>query len=543
MTFADVCKQVFLQKVRNLNASFGVPQPLFQTISNPLQSTEIDHSHSSPSSDSSFFPGSYAQPGSSTQQTPDSYHPSDDAEFLTPEAVSQIYQRIVEIKQLLSNEREIQTIIEQSRSISPPPEYDSNGMRTNSREQRFKGRLNQEYKELAEKVTKNAARKAGLVLTTPKQTVERRSFKLFFPLEDHPETNYMGFIIGPRGSNLKRLEKACGNKTQLLIRGEGTLKEGKQYSEDCYAGSEEPMHLLVRFDGDDAIEKQIHDFLQKEIDAASSDEPWALELKKAQMRELAKINGVELTQDDSAVVDPNVQAFLPQQQEEEADDDFVGWGLEGNADEGEKREKIDEDVLDNFFEEIGLTTQSHAPRPSTHHTIMIKDGDTEIYQTIRADSVFNNRSETSTLHSTIPPEIQAQIDSMPLTREEAMRKEEPEKRLMTVEDVERQFEELEEDMELDSELAAIAELAEQATEQKRLRVQQEIENVVERFKPPSILPVQMPTMTQFGMPYNPLMMNSIFPSYVPPPPPEPEMSPTNPDKDDEMDILSDSGDS
>ena len=31
--------------------------------------------------------------------------------------------------------------------------------------------------------------------------------KIFIPQEDHPQTNFVGLLIGPRGNTLKQLEK------------------------------------------------------------------------------------------------------------------------------------------------------------------------------------------------------------------------------------------------------------------------------------------------------------------------------------------------
>lgn len=45
------------------------------------------------------------------------------------------------------------------------------------------------------------------------------------PQEEHPEINFVGLLIGPRGNTLKGLEKDSGAK--IIIRGKGSVKEGK----------------------------------------------------------------------------------------------------------------------------------------------------------------------------------------------------------------------------------------------------------------------------------------------------------------------------
>ena len=50
-------------------------------------------------------------------------------------------------------------------------------------------------------------------------------FSCLFSPEAHPEINFMGLLIGPRGNTMKKLEAETGAK--IMIRGKGTQKEGK----------------------------------------------------------------------------------------------------------------------------------------------------------------------------------------------------------------------------------------------------------------------------------------------------------------------------
>ena len=43
------------------------------------------------------------------------------------------------------------------------------------------------------------------------------SDKVMIPQEHHPDINFMGLIIGPRGNTLKALEKETGAKVRLDI--------------------------------------------------------------------------------------------------------------------------------------------------------------------------------------------------------------------------------------------------------------------------------------------------------------------------------------
>ena len=53
----------------------------------------------------------------------------------------------------------------------------------------------------------------------------RVSDKVSIPQDDHPEINFVGLLIGPRGNTLKSMEKDTGAK--IIIRGKGSIKEGK----------------------------------------------------------------------------------------------------------------------------------------------------------------------------------------------------------------------------------------------------------------------------------------------------------------------------
>ena len=48
---------------------------------------------------------------------------------------------------------------------------------------------------------------------------------MYIPAQDYPEINFIGLLIGPRGTTLKEMEATSGAK--LFIRGKGSHKEGK----------------------------------------------------------------------------------------------------------------------------------------------------------------------------------------------------------------------------------------------------------------------------------------------------------------------------
>lgn len=103
--------------------------------------------------------------------------------------------------------------------------------------------------------------------------------KLFVPVKEHPEFNFMGVLIGPRGSSLKAMELRTGAK--ILIRGRGSQKE--QNSADPEANEE--MHVVLEGS------EQAVAVATAEVEAIFKDPHRALIVKSEQLKNLADMNG------------------------------------------------------------------------------------------------------------------------------------------------------------------------------------------------------------------------------------------------------------
>jgi len=94
---------------------------------------------------------------------------------------------------------------------SPPPVYNSAGVRTNTRENLAKEALRRERHEIIAELLKKDP--------TYKAPADYRPLKLYrkipVPINAFPTFNFIGFILGPRGSNQKRMEKESGAKIYL----------------------------------------------------------------------------------------------------------------------------------------------------------------------------------------------------------------------------------------------------------------------------------------------------------------------------------------
>jgi splicing factor 1 len=108
------------------------------------------------------------------------------------------------------------------RSPSPPPKYDAKtGEKLNPRENRLKERHLRERQLLIAEVL----RMDPDYLPPPDYKPPKKTARIYLPVpkEGDLPINYVGQIIGPQGSTLKKLEKE--SKCKIKLRGAGSEKE------------------------------------------------------------------------------------------------------------------------------------------------------------------------------------------------------------------------------------------------------------------------------------------------------------------------------
>uniref|UniRef100_A0A1I7ZDE2 Branchpoint-bridging protein n=1 Tax=Steinernema glaseri TaxID=37863 RepID=A0A1I7ZDE2_9BILA len=173
------------------------------------------------------------------------------------------------------------------RSPSPEPIYDSNGKRLNTREIRKRQELEQLRHEKIQNLLKlNPNYKPPADYRMPNI---RLHDKVWIPQEEHPEINFVGLLIGPRGNTLKALETETGAK--IIIRGKGSVKEGKLgRREGPMPGENEPLHAYVTGTDSNTIKKACEK-IRSIINEALNIPDGQNELRKLQLRELALLNG------------------------------------------------------------------------------------------------------------------------------------------------------------------------------------------------------------------------------------------------------------
>jgi splicing factor 1 len=108
-------------------------------------------------------------------------------------------------------------------------------------------RLQKERQSLLEKLCQLQPG-LGPAFSFPK---EKKSVKLFIPQREYPNYPFIGLILGPRGNTQKKLEKETGAK--IIIRGKGSVKDGKRAKMDNDASQDEELHVHISADTDESV--------------------------------------------------------------------------------------------------------------------------------------------------------------------------------------------------------------------------------------------------------------------------------------------------
>ena len=173
------------------------------------------------------------------------------------------------------------------RSPSPPPMYDADGKRKNTRAVRWREKYTAQRQECLEAmlVLTNASRNISSV--APTIFNRKRYCKIPIPIEKHPTYNFIGLIIGPRGKTQKEMEEKTNCK--IAIRGRGSVKEGARGRKDgkAFEGEDEELHVLITGDNQSSVDAAA-DMVRQMLVVIDDDKNIH---KQQQLRELALLNG------------------------------------------------------------------------------------------------------------------------------------------------------------------------------------------------------------------------------------------------------------
>jgi splicing factor 1 len=247
--------------------------------------------------------------------------------LMTPEQV-EAYALALRIEEI-TQKMKINDVVppHRERSKSPPPTYDSMGRRTNTREVRYRKKLEDERHRLVEKAMKFIPE---FKPPSDYRRLTRTQEKIYIPVNDYPEINFskfpprltpsfskihtnlfffylVGLLIGPRGNTLKQMEAESGAK--IAIRGKGSVKEGKGRSDAAAMSNlEEDLHCLVTADSEEKVAAAIA-AIERIIETAASTPEAQNELKKNQLRMLATLNGTLRDDENQACQNCNLPSL------------------------------------------------------------------------------------------------------------------------------------------------------------------------------------------------------------------------------------------
>ncbi|KAJ7184403.1 splicing factor SF1 [Mycena filopes] len=177
---------------------------------------------------------------------------------------------------------------ERERSPSPPPTYDAHGRRTNTREVRYRKKLEDERIKLVDRAMKNDPNFRPPAEYHQQKRSQRPSERVYIPVKEFPEINFFGLLVGPRGNSLKKMERESGAK--ISIRGKGSVKEGKARPDQFADDAEEDLHCFVLAESAENVAACVK-MINKVIETAASTPEGDNEHKRNQLRELATLNG------------------------------------------------------------------------------------------------------------------------------------------------------------------------------------------------------------------------------------------------------------
>ncbi|XP_076226861.1 protein held out wings isoform X5 [Nomia melanderi] len=139
----------------------------------------------------------------------------------------------------------------------------------------------------------SGVKKEPLVLPEPEGEITTLTEKVYVPVKEHPDFNFVGRILGPRGMTAKQLEQETGCK--IMVRGKGSMRDKKK--EELNRGKPnwehltDELHVLLTVDDTEnratlKLARAVEEVKKLLVPADGEDE-----LKKRQLMELAIING------------------------------------------------------------------------------------------------------------------------------------------------------------------------------------------------------------------------------------------------------------
>jgi len=140
----------------------------------------------------------------------------------------------------------------------------------------------------------NGNEKKPMVLPEAIGTAANLSEKVYVPVKEFPDFNFVGRILGPRGMTAKQLEQETGCK--IMVRGRGSMRDKKKEEQNRgkpnWEHLNDELHVLITVEDTEnralvKLARATEEIKKLLVPAADGED----ELKKRQLMELAIING------------------------------------------------------------------------------------------------------------------------------------------------------------------------------------------------------------------------------------------------------------
>ncbi|XP_043473047.1 protein held out wings isoform X7 [Leptopilina heterotoma] len=140
----------------------------------------------------------------------------------------------------------------------------------------------------------SGVKKEPLVLPEPEGEITTLTEKVYVPVKEHPDFNFVGRILGPRGMTAKQLEQETGCK--IMVRGKGSMRDKKKEEQNRgkpnWEHLTDELHVLLTVEDTEnratlKLARAVEEVKKLLVPVADGED----ELKKRQLMELAIING------------------------------------------------------------------------------------------------------------------------------------------------------------------------------------------------------------------------------------------------------------
>ncbi|XP_034940918.1 protein held out wings isoform X2 [Chelonus insularis] len=140
----------------------------------------------------------------------------------------------------------------------------------------------------------SGVKKEPLTLPEPDGEIVTLTEKVYVPVKEHPDFNFVGRILGPRGMTAKQLEQETGCK--IMVRGKGSMRDKKKEEQNRgkpnWEHLTDELHVLLTVEDTEnratlKLARAVEEVKKLLVPQADGED----ELKKRQLMELAIING------------------------------------------------------------------------------------------------------------------------------------------------------------------------------------------------------------------------------------------------------------